>query len=196
MKLHFEKLIKSILQEAVTYDQLINYISNNVKEVDVEQYGQRIWNAYQDESNTKGRQMTPKEFVEDMYDTIGWDWVNEEEIPSSSTLDPRKMIASVGYSYDEGILTTPYDFSSMSEEEVREYISNVSFEGSETLKPVEFKTGATAIMNFARESEEIEDEELQQLKQALIKLRNENKNRTFFLYGIAEEATDLSLGVI
>lgn len=50
---------------------------NSVEEGDV--YAERIWDGYVDECNTQKRLMTVDEFVDDMYNSIGWDWVLDNE---------------------------------------------------------------------------------------------------------------------
>ncbi len=105
-------------------------------------------------------------------------------------IDPRKMIASVGWEVTDGILTDVYDFSLMDEEG-----NDEGYRGwLEDMPPekVEFKTGAKEVMNYAKD-QHASPEDLAQLKQALIELGRKYKGRTFFLYGIE---TDLSLGVL
>lgn len=63
-------------------DQTIDYIIDNVKELqpikavdDVDYYKELIWNAYVDECSIQKRLMTEDNFIEEIHNSIGWDWV-------------------------------------------------------------------------------------------------------------------------
>lgn len=74
-------------QEATTScEDLLEYIYENVECLghlwthDFEDvYGERIWEAYLDECKVRGTELSPEEFVEDMDNSIGWDWVFERD---------------------------------------------------------------------------------------------------------------------
>ena len=105
-------------------------------------------------------------------------------------IDPRKIIASVGWEVTDGLITDIYDFSLMDEEGNDEV-----YQGwLEDMPPekIDFKSGAKEVMNYAKE-QDASPEELSQLKQALIELGKKYQGHTFFLYGIE---SDLSLGVL
>ena len=79
----FDQLANKILNEAATTrEALFQYIHDNVEELrhiwtqDFENvYGKRIWEAYLDECRTRRKNLSPEQFVEDIYNSIGWDWV-------------------------------------------------------------------------------------------------------------------------
>lgn len=67
-------------------EDLLEYIYENVESLghvwtqDFEDvYGERIWEAYLDECETQGTELSPEAFVEDMDNSIGWDWVFERD---------------------------------------------------------------------------------------------------------------------
>jgi hypothetical protein len=73
-------------ETTTTQDDLFQYICDNVEELqqqwtmDFEElYGPRIWEAYLDECETCGTELSPEEFVDDMDNSIGWSWVTENE---------------------------------------------------------------------------------------------------------------------
>lgn len=73
-------------ETTTTKDELFDYLVDNVGELRqhwtaaFEQiYGERIWEAYLDECETRGTELSPEEFVEDMDNSIGWSWVTENE---------------------------------------------------------------------------------------------------------------------
>lgn len=73
-------------ETTTTQEDLFQYICDNVRELqqhwtmDFEElYGERIWEAYLDECETRGTELSPEEFVEDMDNSIGWSWVTDNE---------------------------------------------------------------------------------------------------------------------
>jgi hypothetical protein len=69
-------------ETTTTQDDLFQYIADNVQEINFTQdfeevYGERIWEAYLDECETQGTELSPEEFVDDMDNSIGWSWVFE-----------------------------------------------------------------------------------------------------------------------
>lgn len=63
-------------------DQTIDYIINNVRELhtiktakDADYYKRLIWDAYVDECTIQKHLMTENNFIEEISNSIGWDWV-------------------------------------------------------------------------------------------------------------------------
>lgn len=62
--------------------QTIDYLIANVEELrfiknteDGDHYEKILWEGYVDECNSQRRLMSEDEFIEDMDNSIGWDWV-------------------------------------------------------------------------------------------------------------------------
>lgn len=83
-----EDLLLAMFKKKATTarEDLLEYIYNNVEELshfwtqDFEDvYGERIWQGYLEECKVCGTELSPEEFVDDMDNSIGWDWVFDED---------------------------------------------------------------------------------------------------------------------
>jgi hypothetical protein len=111
---------------------------------------------------------------------------NINNLKENNSIDPRQMIASMGWEATSGILDEPYVW-----EEDEEFENWMKTMGPQVINPEE---GIKQVLEYA-ESYGLgaTPEELQDLKTQLLNMVSEYQGHTFFLYGIE---TDLSLGVL